>query len=184
MKHISNVTFGAREMLPDFLAGSTAILFLSLRFSRLHPAYLGARLQPFDEHYSSRVLLVFVDLPPAEAEACLEEVSIPAFHARFATIFAFSNQEVARMLESLCAYQQKSAEVIQSRVEGDKYQRQLEVLKTIKGISQSDAANLLTHFGTLAKVFRAEEAELRALPGIGPKKVSALLTAFREPLPA
>ena len=39
---------------------------------------------------------------------------------RFATIFAFSNQEVARMLESLCAYQQKSAEVIQSRVEGDK----------------------------------------------------------------
>ena len=27
---------------------------------------------------------MFVDLPPAEAEACLEEVSIPAFHARSA----------------------------------------------------------------------------------------------------
>ena len=24
-------------------------------WARLHPAYLGARLQPFDEHYSSRV---------------------------------------------------------------------------------------------------------------------------------
>ena len=54
----------------------------------------------------------------------------------------------------------------QARVKGDPHTRQLEALRAIKGVSQTDAAKLLAHFGTLAKVFAASDEELKGVPGV------------------
>jgi ERCC4-type nuclease len=56
-----------------------------------------------------------------------------------------------------------------------------DVLMGLPGISTVGARNLLAHFGSLAAVFAAGEEELRAVPGIGPVRSSALARLFRAP---
>jgi ERCC4-type nuclease len=51
----------------------------------------------------------------------------------------------------------------------------LEVLKSIEGIGEDLALNLLTHFGSLRDVFRASVKELRAVRGIGKRRAEQIL---------
>jgi ERCC4-type nuclease len=53
-----------------------------------------------------------------------------------------------------------------------------DVLGCLPGISTVGASRLLTHFGSLAAVFAADEAELRRVPGIGPVRGAALARLF------
>jgi ERCC4-type nuclease len=48
------------------------------------------------------------------------------------------------------------------------------VLASLPGVSGKGAQRLLEHFGSLADVFAAGERELRAVPGIGPKRAREL----------
>jgi ERCC4-type nuclease len=54
-----------------------------------------------------------------------------------------------------------------------------DVLGCLPGISTIGARRLLDHFGSLAAVFAAEEAQLRAVTGIGPVRAAALARLFR-----
>jgi DNA excision repair protein ERCC-4 len=54
-----------------------------------------------------------------------------------------------------------------------------DVLTCLPGISTVGARRLLAHFGSLAAVFAADEAELRRVTGIGPLRGAALARLFR-----
>jgi DNA excision repair protein ERCC-4 len=54
-----------------------------------------------------------------------------------------------------------------------------DVLGCLPGVSTVGAQRLLDHFGSLAAVFAADEAQLRAVPGIGPVRAAALERLFR-----
>jgi ERCC4-type nuclease len=56
-----------------------------------------------------------------------------------------------------------------------------DVLTCLPGISTVGARRLLAHFGSLAAVFAADEAQLREVPGIGPIRGAALARLFRAP---
>jgi ERCC4-type nuclease len=53
-----------------------------------------------------------------------------------------------------------------------------DVLRCLPGISTVGAGRLLAHFGSLAAVFAADEAQLRRVPGIGPVRGAALARLF------
>jgi ERCC4-type nuclease len=54
-----------------------------------------------------------------------------------------------------------------------------DVLRCLPGISTVGAGRLLDHFGSLAEVFAADEAQLRAVTGIGPVRAAELARLFR-----
>jgi ERCC4-type nuclease len=53
-----------------------------------------------------------------------------------------------------------------------------DVLGCLPGISTVTARRLIAHFGSLAAIFGAEEAELRRVPGIGPVRGAELARLF------
>lgn len=55
-----------------------------------------------------------------------------------------------------------------------------DVLGCLPGVSTVTARRLLAHFGSLAYVFAADEAELRAVAGIGPVRAARLAQLFHD----
>jgi ERCC4-type nuclease len=55
-----------------------------------------------------------------------------------------------------------------------------DVLGCLPGISTVGAGRLLDHFGSLAATFAADEAQLRAVTGIGPVRAAELARLFRS----
>lgn len=55
-----------------------------------------------------------------------------------------------------------------------------DVLGCLPGISTVTARRLLTHFGSLASVFAADETQLRAVAGIGPIRAARLAQLFHD----
>nr|QDO16410.1 DNA excision repair protein ERCC-1 [Lingulodinium polyedra] len=171
----------ADGLVPDYLAGpETAVLFISLRFQRLHPDYLQRRVEALASRHRVRVLLCRVDLEHPEEQ--LEQVTLLAFHSGLSLLLAFSDAEAAAYLETLHRYQSKSAEALMGKLaEGDHKARLTEVLTTVKGVNRTDAASLAGRFGSLARIASASVEELQRCPGIGDTKVKRLHHVFHAP---
>ncbi|CAK0899146.1 unnamed protein product [Prorocentrum cordatum] len=168
-------------LVPDYLAGpGIAVLFISLRFQRLHPDYLKRRAEALEGRHRVRVLLCRVDLE--QPEEPLEQVTLLAFHGELTLLLAFSDLEAAAYLETLHRYQNKSASAIVKRLtEGDHRTRLVEVLTSAKCVNRTDAASLAARFGSFAGIARATEEELQGCPGIGDKKLRQLRHALHAP---
>eukprot|EP00927_Polykrikos_kofoidii_P064284 TRINITY_DN59405_c0_g1_i1.p1 TRINITY_DN59405_c0_g1~~TRINITY_DN59405_c0_g1_i1.p1 ORF type:complete len:233 (-),score=36.15 TRINITY_DN59405_c0_g1_i1:60-758(-) len=169
-------------LVPDFLAGpDTAVLFISLKFHRLHSEYLPRRIEALrGGRYKSRVLLCRVDVEQPEEQ--LEQVTLLAYHSDLSLVLAWTDAEASQYLETFHRYQSKGAEALSGKlVEGDHRARLTEVLTTIKGVNRSDVSALATRFNSLAGIAAASEEELHRCPGIGEKKIRQLRQAFHAP---
>eukprot|EP00929_Paragymnodinium_shiwhaense_P005258 TRINITY_DN106972_c0_g1_i1.p1 TRINITY_DN106972_c0_g1~~TRINITY_DN106972_c0_g1_i1.p1 ORF type:complete len:225 (-),score=42.38 TRINITY_DN106972_c0_g1_i1:458-1132(-) len=172
----------AEGLVPDYLAGpETAVIFISLRFQRLHSDYLQKRVDALaGSRYRSRVLLCRVDLEQPEEQ--LEQVTILAFHSNCSLLLAWTDAEASQYLETLHRYQSKGAEALMGKLaEGDHATRMTQVLTTIKGVNRTDAASLSSRFGSFAGICAASEEELLECPGVGDKKVRQLQKVLHTP---
>lgn len=59
--------------------------------------------------------------------------------------------------------------------------RVAKVLTRVRAVNKTDSAVMGSKLRTLADVFKATEADLGAVPGLGPAKVKRLFTAFDTP---
>ena len=168
------------QLSVDFLAGpDTAVLFISLKFQRVHQDYLARRLKSLGE-WRNRILLCRVDIE--QPDEALEQVTLTAFHGKLSLLLAWTDAEAAAYLETLHRYQSKGAEALRGRLtQGDHHARLLEVLTTVKGINKTDAAVLAGRFGSLAGVAKANQEDLLRCSGIGDKKVRQLANVFHKP---
>ncbi|KPJ18996.1 Mating-type switching protein swi10 [Papilio machaon] len=57
----------------------------------------------------------------------------------------------------------------------------INALSNIKPVNKTDAMTLLTNFGTLANIIKANESRLADCPGFGPTKAKKLYKALHEP---
>jgi DNA excision repair protein ERCC-1 len=63
IEHIRHVPWEYGETSADYVVGKkTAILFLSIKYHRLHPDYIHRRIAQLGQHYELKVLLVRVDV--------------------------------------------------------------------------------------------------------------------------
>lgn len=56
-----------------------------------------------------------------------------------------------------------------------------DVLRVLPSINRADFVSLAKEFGCMRHILLAQQQQLQQCPGIGPKKVRALLAAFQEP---
>ncbi|KAJ1675670.1 ssDNA endonuclease and repair protein rad10, partial [Spiromyces aspiralis] len=169
LAHVRNVPWEYGEIEPDYVVGRTAcVLFLSLRYHRLHPEYIYNRIERLKRTYSLRILLTFVDTD--EHQAALRELNKIAIMGDMTLFLAWSSEEAGRYLETFKAYEFRSHDAIKERVEQGYLPQLTKTLTQIKSVNTTDVQTLSTVFGSLRQLSRASQEEIVLCPGFGNQK--------------
>ncbi|KAF1331332.1 DNA excision repair protein ercc-1, partial [Globisporangium splendens] len=185
LKAVKNVSLEFKDgLVPDYVMDSSCcVLFLSVRYHLLHGNYLDERIHRVKKEdptpYRTKVVLCFVDVD--DNEIALREINRVALLSQFTLILAWSWLEAARYLETLKAYENKSATLIKEKVEAEFLPKANDVLTSIRSVNKTDVVTLLSTFGTVGGLMNASMEELSLCPGVGAKKVRQLLETFQEP---
>ncbi|KAG0245894.1 restriction endonuclease type II-like protein [Mortierella sp. GBAus27b] len=180
LQFIRNVPYEYGEIVPDFAVGVTScILFLSIRYHRLHPEYIFTRIAALGKSYVLRVLLILVDADMHQ-HAIRELTRIGMMHDL--TVFcAWSNEEAARYIETFKAFENKAPDAIMERIDNDYLSKLTDSLTQVQSVNKTDVVTLVSTFGSLKNIMDASVDELGVLPGFGERKVKRLLEAFDQP---
>lgn len=181
LDYIRNVPTQFQKMVPDYIFSSTSCaLFLSIRYHKMHGEYIGQRIKALRTDFTLRILLVLVD--DDDNQKVLMALSILAVHHSMTLILAWTEEEAARYLETFKALDGKDASSIQKNKETGNFADQVtDYLTTCKGINKTDAASVLTQFGSVRAAMAATPDELGLIGGLGEVKVKRLYDAFHKP---
>ena len=166
----------------DYILGpSTGCLFLSLRYHSLKPDYIYERLKTLRQGglFALRLLLCLVDVK--DSVHSVRELTKVCLISDVTLLLAFSNDEAATYLETFKAYQNKPADLLKLKPSSNYQLRAIDVLSSIRSVNSTDSNTLLSNFGSIAEISKANEEELGLCPGIGGKKAQSLFNVFREP---
>jgi len=170
------------NIVPDFLVGkANAVLFIGLRYHRLHPEYLGGRVKQLRDSHKYRLITILCNVDLDDPAGPLEGITTIAYHNQCSMLCAWGNEECAKYLVTLKSYENKPADLLQGRFETDHAVRLTEVLTTIPTVNKTDANTLMGQFGSLKDIMAADGKDLSQCPGIGDKKQRQLMKALHEP---
>ncbi|KAL9931900.1 hypothetical protein V8E36_009215 [Tilletia maclaganii] len=183
LQFVRNVGWEYGDIVPDYQVGvSSCILFLSLRYHRLHPEYIHTRIQKLQQMYTLRVLLVMCDVN--DHQAAIKEITKIAVIHNLTIVVAWSAEEAGRYVESYKILEHKPADVIKERISDDYMSQLTAVLTSIRGVNKTDVTTLLSNFGSLHRIANASPSHLLMCPGFGDIKVRRLREAFSQPFRA
>ncbi|KAL7747115.1 ssDNA endonuclease and repair protein rad10 [Sorochytrium milnesiophthora] len=177
---IRNVPWEYGDIVPDYVVGlTTCILFLSLKYHRLHPEYIYHRIQQLGSQFLLRVVLTLVDID--DHQPTVRELTKVTVVNGYTMVLAWSKEEAARYIETYKQFEHKPPDLIKSRVNDDYATRLSDVLTQVRRVNKTDVLTLSSNFGSLKKVVDASETELAMCPGFGERKAKQLHEAFRAP---
>ncbi|KAF8930819.1 ssDNA endonuclease and repair protein rad10 [Dissophora ornata] len=180
LQFIRNVPYEYGDIVPDFVVGLTScILFLSIRYHRLHPEYIFSRIAALGKTFVLRILLVLVDVDTHQRD--IRELTRVAMVNEFTIVCAWSNEEAARYIETYKAYENKAPDAIKERIENDYLSKITDCLTQIQSVNKTDVVTLSSIFGSFKNIMSASVDELGVLPGFGERKVKRLMEAFDQP---
>lgn len=179
--HIRNVPFKYSTMVPDYIMAPTrCALFLSLRYHNLHPNYIHRRIAELKSDFEYRMLLCHVDIEDNTSPILF--LNDTCVQNNFTLILAWSEEEAARYLETVKAFDGKDPSTVIGKHEPKtQHEKLVHVLGSITSVNKKDAGVLLTQFGSFQHLVAASVDELGVCPGVGPKKVRRLYEAFHRP---
>ncbi|KAJ2658474.1 ssDNA endonuclease and repair protein rad10 [Coemansia sp. RSA 1199] len=170
----------SNTIIPDFEVGrSSCILYLSIKYHRLHPEYISQRIEALGRSYTTRVLLVYMDTD--DSKVPLREINKVALMGDMTLLLAWSLDEAGRYVETLKAYEHKQPDIIRERVEDSYVGRLNSFLTSIRSVNKTDVLTLASNFKSMDKVARATVEELAMCPGIGELKAQRIYKAFNDP---
>lgn len=180
LNHVKQMPWEFSDIPCDYVVGATTCaLFLSLKYHRLHPEYIYSRIRVLGKLYNLRILLTMVDI--TNHEEALKELSKTSMINNLTLVLCWSAQEAGRYLELFKSYEHASPASIRAH-RAETYRESLtEFVTTPRTINKTDAASLVSNFGTLQAAINAGPEELGLVPGWGEKKVKAWVSVVREP---
>ena len=179
---IRNVPVQYHTMVPDYILGRTSCaLFLSLRYHNLYPEYIFRRIAALQSDFTLRVLLVLVDVDD-NADVLLQ-LNKAAVTQNMTLILAWSEEEAARYLETYKILDGRDASTIQKAKDTTQHlaDQVTDFLTACKSINKTDAASVLTQFGSVRAAMAAAPDELSLISGLGQVKVKRLHEAWHKP---
>ncbi|XP_063237497.1 DNA excision repair protein ERCC-1 [Bacillus rossius redtenbacheri] len=180
LKSICNVPWEYSEIVPDYVMGkTTCALFLSLRYHNLNPDYINERLKLLGRQYELRVLLVQVDVK--EPNHALKNLTRICILADLTMMLAWSAEEAGRIVETYKIYENKPPDLIMERPNSSPHQQLVSALTSVRSVNKTDAATLLSTFGSLERVIRASPDALGLCPGLGAQKAGRLHRVLHQP---
>ncbi|KAF2401102.1 DNA repair protein rad10 [Trichodelitschia bisporula] len=183
LKEIRSTPWEWADIPADYVLGTTTCaLFLSLKYHRLKPEYIYARIRGLAGKYALRVLLVVVDIP--NHEESLRELSKASLINNVTLILCWSAAEAARYLELYKMYQNTTPTAIRAPQSRTYAEQMTEFVTTPRSVNKTDALALVTNFGSVRTAVNAKPEEIRILPGWGQTKVKHWCSAVRDPFRA
>lgn len=180
LRYVRNVPIQYVQIVPDYLCGpNRCALFLSFKYHNLHPQYIYRRIKELKSDYDLRLLLCLVDVE--DNESILSVLNKTCCVNNMTLILAWSEEEVARYLETFKAFEGKDASTIQKKKEVTFPEQVADVLGCIRSVNKTDAATLKNQFKNVRSVMNASVDDIRQCPGIGEKKARRLYDAFNKP---
>ncbi|XP_006461152.1 hypothetical protein AGABI2DRAFT_204704 [Agaricus bisporus var. bisporus H97] len=177
---IRNVGKEFGDIAADYQVGrTTGVLFLSLRYHRLHPEYIHSRVEKLGHSYDRRFLLILCDI--TEHRDPIRELTKSCLINNITIIVAFSNDEVGHYLSVYKQFESKPPDMIKERVDKDYHAILRGALTNIPKVNKTDVETLRSTFGSFANISRATPNQLRNLPGFGQVKVKNIENAFNKP---
>lgn len=179
LNHIRSLPWEYSDTPADYVLGATTCaLFLSLKYHRLHPEYVYSRIRALAGRYNLRILLTMVDID--NHEESLKELSKTSMVNDLTIILCWSAQEAGRYLELYKSFENASPQSIRAHQASSYKESVTEFITTPRNINKTDAASLLSNFGTLRAAVNAQPEELALVPGWGEKKVRAWCSTVRD----
>lgn len=179
LNHIKLLPWEYADIPADYVIGTTACaLFLSLKYHRLHPEYIYSRVRLLAGKYQLRIVLVMVDIPNHEDP--LKELSKTSIINNLTLFLCWSAPEAAHYLELFKSSEYAQPTAIRTQQAQSYKESLVEFVTTPRTINKSDAASLISTFGSLQNAVNAQPEVLSAVPGWGEKKVQQWCNAVRE----
>lgn len=168
------------DIVPDYVMGETiCALFLSIRYHQLNPDYIHERLKLLGNAYNLRVLLVQVDI--ADPHHTLKHLTRISILADMTIMLAWSAEDAGKIIETYKSYEKKPPDGIMERNDSAPHQKLISALTTVRSVNKTDATTLLTTFGTLSDIMKAQVRTIALCPGFGLHKAQKLHKALHEP---
>ncbi|VDD87616.1 unnamed protein product [Enterobius vermicularis] len=178
LKYVRNVPFEWADIKADFESGKElGILYLSLKWHKLHPSYIETRLDSDGAGYRIKVLLVLVNVEPRHL---LRELNLFCCRTGWTLVLCYSVEEAAEYLESFHMSRNKDEKAaIQANATDGNIKAVVEILSSIRAVSTSDAQRLIGTFGSLKAIANADVETLLLCPGLGNVKAENVYKFFR-----
>ncbi|SOV05866.1 related to dna excision repair protein ercc-1 [Ustilago sp. UG-2017a] len=171
------------DIVPDYVVGvSSCILFLSIRYHRLHPEYIHTRIAKLSNMFTLRILLLLCDVK--DHAPAIKELTKTALINNLTLIVAWSAEEAGRYVETYKSFEHKPPDPIKERVPEDYLSQVTNVLTQVRGVNRTDVLTLITRYGSLKGVIKAskhEAADLEMSPGFGEIKARRLRDVVTQP---
>ncbi|KAJ1895871.1 ssDNA endonuclease and repair protein rad10 [Coemansia sp. S100] len=170
----------SKDIIPDYVVGRTScVLYLSVKYHRLHPEYISKRIDGLGKNYRLRVLLIHVDTD--DCKIPLREINRIAVVGEMTILLAWSLDEAGRYIETLKVFEHRQPDIIRERVEDTYMARLANSLTSIKSVNKTDVLTLSSNYGSFEGVAKATSDELSLCPGVGDLKAQRIFKAFHEP---
>ncbi|VDB94879.1 unnamed protein product [Peniophora sp. CBMAI 1063] len=180
LEAIKNVGKEFGEIPADFQVGrTTGVLFLSLRYHRLHPEYIHTRVEGIKNAYNLRILLLMCDI--SEHQDPIRELTKMCIINNITVIVTWSAEEAGSYLATYKRFEHRPPTMIKERIEKEPAAIMRAALTSISKVNKTDVETLRTTFGSFASIAKASADDLAQLPGFGPKKVARMKDAFDRP---
>ncbi|VVC32791.1 Restriction endonuclease type II-like,RuvA domain 2-like,ERCC1/RAD10/SWI10 family [Cinara cedri] len=181
IKSIINVPWEYSDnIVPDYVMGrTTCALFLSLRYHILKPDYIYNRVKSLGKLYELRVLVLQIDVK--EPHNALKQLTRMCLVADLTLMLSWSSEEAGKLIETYKIFENKPPDLIMSKTEGDDYSRLANALTTIRAVNKTDAALLLSTFGSLENICNATLKALTLCPGFAQHKATQLYNTLHKP---
>ncbi|CAG7917143.1 unnamed protein product [Penicillium olsonii] len=179
LNHIKLLPWEYADIPADYVVGTTTCaMFLSLKYHRLHPEYIYARVKQLAGKYNLRLVLVMVDIQ--NHEDSLRELSKTSIINNLTLILCWSAPEAAHYLELYKSSENAQPTAIRAQQPQTYKESLVEFVTVPRSINKSDAASLISTFGSLQNAINAQPEQISAVPGWGEKKVQQWCSAVRE----
>ncbi|OAX80063.1 hypothetical protein ACJ72_05612 [Emergomyces africanus] len=147
-------------------------------YYRLHPEYIYARIKGLAGKYNLRILLTLIDIP--NHEDSLRELSKTSLVNNLTLILCWSAAEAGHYLELFKSCEHAQPTAIRTQQSQSYNESLVEFITAPRSINKSDAASLISTFGSLQAAINAQPEQISAVPGWGERKVQQWHDAVRD----
>ncbi|ANZ77367.1 BA75_05067T0 [Komagataella pastoris] len=183
LKHLKTISweFSSNIKQVDYLVNSqTFVLFLSLKYHKLHPEYIMNKIKSMNGTDTSftnnnlKLLLVVVDID--SHEDILRELTKTCVNNDLSLVLSWSFEEAANYIVYLKQYElsdlSESTLINNSKQDTSSYSSLIKSVTSVRNITKTDAVNLISEFGSLRDLVNANPESLSAVQGMGDIKVN------------